>query len=73
MVLEIIEIMAFLENGAWHSFEDIRRNCSLSDNKINTFLGFLTKFDLILKNNSGQTLRLNPRLNDLLSRLKHLN
>jgi len=64
------QIVSLLENGEWHSFEDLRYNCSLPEWKIEAVLNFLNRFEFLQKNNIEQTFRLSPELASFFSRVK---
>jgi hypothetical protein len=60
------QVVSSLENGDWHSFEDLKRHCSLPECQIKTVLDFLTRFDFLENNNDEQKFRLVPQLIALL-------
>ena len=58
----IDQVVSSLQNGDWHSFEELRSHCSLPECQIKTVLDFLTQFDLLENNHNEQTFRLIPEL-----------
>jgi len=64
--LEIVnQVISFLENGEWYSFDELNRCCSLPDFQIRAVLYFLSQYDFLENNYFSRTFRLSPKFASL--------
>lgn len=61
----INQVLALLQNGKWHSFEDLKSNSCLAESQIVTVLEFLAKYGFLQRNFRDKTFRLAPKLVNL--------
>jgi DNA-binding IclR family transcriptional regulator len=65
------EVLELLEDGKWHSFEDLSLKMGISKEQVSIILEFLEKFGFIVVDNENEQVKLREDIRDFLLEIQH--